>query len=70
MVLILLRASRKDAITKMPLYQPKLYIWVLLITIFLMLGTMIYPLDDRVILGTSQVICYGLNTIVNIMKYF
>ena len=70
MVLILLKATRKDAKTKMPLHQSNFSIYVLSISMFLMLGTLIYPLNDRVILGKSQIICYGLNTIFNIMKYF
>ena len=36
----------------------------------LILGTLIDPLDDRVILDTCQAICYGLNYSFNIMNYF
>ena len=43
MVLILLIASRNDASTKMPIYQPPLSIWVLSSTMLLMLGSLIDP---------------------------
>ena len=50
---IYLRESKEYAITKMPFCQYTLSIWVLPIPMLLMLLTLIDPLDDRVILGTS-----------------